>query len=192
MRLITTSGLLLVGVLALAACGGGSSHSVSGSSATTTTVPGGGGGFGNRLAGFRTCMANHGITLPRRRRPSGTDGSTPGTGGGRDGGGGFFGGGGGAAFQQPPAGVDPQKYQTALDACRSQLPTGGNFNNSAFQAYRSCLHDHGVTLPAGGQATTGTTFDRAKLRAAMQACRALLPAGFGRNSTTTTTGTSTN
>jgi len=177
--------LLCVAALTLAACGGSSSHAAA-SSPTSTTPTTGGGQFGTRLAAFRTCMAAHGVTLPQRRRT--TNGSTPGTGGG---GGGFFGGGGGgggglgARFSQPPAGVDPTKYQNALNACRSQLPTGGNFNSSAFQAYRSCLQDHGVTLPAQGSGT-GLNRNDPKVQSAMATCRPLLPAGAGRNTSTTT------
>ncbi|HUI49709.1 MAG TPA: hypothetical protein VL119_13510 [Acidimicrobiia bacterium] len=195
-------GCVVVAALALAACGGSSGPSASASTAPSTTTGGaGGGGFGAALTAFRNCMSSHGVTLPQRNRgangtpPSTTPGETrPRTGGGF--GFGFGGGDPAARFNNPPAGVDPTKYKDALAACRSTLPTGnGAFqNNSAFAAYRSCLADHGVTLPAAGSAgnTTGTTFSRndPKVQAAMKTCAPLLPAGgFGRRggSTTTTT-----
>jgi hypothetical protein len=178
------AGLLCIAALTLAACGGSSSHAAASNAPTTTT--GGSGPNGTRLAAFRTCMSNHGITLPQRRRTgtgdSGASGASGFTGGSGGGGGGFA-----NRFAQPPAGVDPTKYQDALNACRSQLPTGGgNFNSSAFQAYRSCLQDHGVTLPAQGGVRSLKMSD-AKVQAAMKTCQPLLPAGFGRNRSTTPT-----
>ena len=106
----------------------------------------------------------------------------------RRGGGGFGGGNFANRFNTPPAGVDPTKYKATLAACRSKLPTGiGNpLNNTAFQAYRSCLKDHGVTLPANGGAGSINRNDP-KVQAAMKICQPLLPTGgFGRSTTTTT------
>jgi hypothetical protein len=190
-RLATLGGVLAAG-LVLAACGGGSSHSASPppTSTTTTTVAGGRGG-GAALVAFRSCMSSHGVTLATRPRgatggpPSTTPGDTRPQGGG---GGGLGGGGFANRFNTPPAGVDPTKYKAALAACRSKLPTGtGNpLNNTAFQAYRSCLKDHGVTLPANGGAGSINRNDP-KVQAAMKTCQPLLPAGgFGRSTTTTT------
>ena len=137
-------------------------------------------------------MSSHGVTLatrPDRARPNGAPvdhtGRDP---TGRGGGGGFGGGNFANRFNTPPAGVDPTKYEAALAACRSKLPTGtGNpLNNTAFQAYRSCLKDHGVTLPATGGAGSINRNDP-KVQAAMKTCQPLLPAGgFGRSTTTTT------
>jgi len=134
-------------------------------------------------------MSSHGVTLPQRPRTGAGSTDTPPstTGGGRAGG---FGNGFGFAnrFQNPPPGVNPMKYQAALNACRSMLPAGGSrLNNSAFQAYRSCLSDHGVKLPAQGQ-SAGSTFNRndPKVQTAMKTCAPLLPQGFGRGTTTTT------
>ncbi len=157
-------------------------------------------------------MSSHGvkITVPTRPRDgSGTPlSTTPGeTRPARNGGGAGFGGGFANRFDTPPAGVDPAKYSAALAACKSKLPTGGGGdfqNNTAFQAYASCLKDHGVTLPGnrgGGTASTttpttatGTTpttaFNRndPKVQAALKTCQPLLPAGgLGRRATTTTT-----
>jgi hypothetical protein len=192
-RLATLGGMLAAG-LVLAACGGGSTHSAGASVAptTTTTVPGGRGGAA--FAAFTSCMSSHGISLPSRARtgPSGSGGTPPSTtpGGTRPRGGGGFGFGGGNfadRFNTPPAGVDPTKYAAALTACRSKLPTApaGGTNNSAFQAYRSCLSDHGVTLPATGRLGSINRNDP-KVKAALTACRALLPTrGFGGTTTTT-------
>jgi hypothetical protein len=187
-------GVLLAAGLVLAACGGGSSHSAGANpvATTTTTVAGGRGGFA-ALTAFRSCMSSHGVTLPTRVRtgppgggpPSTTPGETRPSGSG----GGFGFGGGNLAdrFATPPKGVDPTKYAAALAACKSTLPTGGTgANNSAFQAYRSCLQDHGVTLPTTGGAGSINRNDP-KVQTAMKTCQALLPAGgFGRATTTTT------
>ena len=199
-RRVAALSCLLVAGLVLAACGGGSSHSAGASTGPTTTTtnaggPGGRGGFGAALTAFRSCMSGYGITLSiPTRRPGGGNGGPPSTTPGdtrpRGGAGGFGFGGGGFAnrFNTPPAGVDPTKYKTALAACKSKLPTGGGLpNNSAFTAYRSCLSDHGVTLPANGG---GAGIDRnsATVKAALKTCAPLLPAGgFRRGGTTTTT-----
>jgi hypothetical protein len=213
-RLATAGCVLLAAVLVLAACGGksGSSAGASNTSPTTSTAPAGQGGqsggnggrFGSALAAFRDCMSSHGITLPTRPRngnrtpPSTTPGETfppPGAGGGGGGGFGFGFGNFADRFNTPPAGVDPTEYKAALTACRSKLPTGNGFaDNSAFQAYRSCLQDHGVTLPSSGSAGSASGINRndPKVQAALKTCAPLLPAGFGRrggtgSSTTTTT-----
>jgi hypothetical protein len=182
-RVAGIAGGALIAIFALAGCGG-SSHAAS-AGTTTTTGPAGGNGARNgaALSAFRSCMSSHGVTLPQRPRGSGN--RTPGSSRPRGtGNGGGFGGGG--FFNQPPPGVDATKYQSALSACRSTLPTGANFrNNSAFQAYRSCLQDHGVTLPAQGSSGNINRNDP-KVKAAMKTCAPLLPQGFGRRSTTTT------
>ena len=184
---------LLGGVLLLAACGGGGSHAGASTNPTTTTPGGGGpgGGRGAALTAFRDCMSSHGITLPQRTprstvpgetRPSFTPGSGPGGGG--------FGGGGGFAnrFATAPSGVDPAKYAAAYDACKPKLPTfgGGNpLNNSEFQLYVGCLKDHGVTITGGNFGSINRSDP--KVQAAMTKCRPLLPQGFGRGGSTTTT-----
>jgi len=191
-------GGLLAAALVLAACGGGSSHAASANTApTTTTVPGRGrGGFS--LTAFTTCMSSHGVTIKLPTRPGNGNGGPPSTTPGetrpqRPAGGGGFGGFGGGnladRFKTAPAGVDPTKYAAAFAACQSQLPTGGGgggaFNSTAFQAYRSCLADHGVKLPATGGFGNINRNDP-KVQAAMKTCQALLPAGgFGRTTTTT-------
>ena len=189
-------GCVLAAGLLLGACGGSSGHAAGATTGapTTTTTAEGRRGFA-ALTAFRTCMSGHGITLPTRARtgpPNGTPGGTrPAGASGAPGDGFGFGGGNLAArFATPPAGVDPAKYAAALAACKSTLPTGGpGTNSSAFRAYRSCLADHGVTLPGTGGAG-GINRNDPKVQAAMATCRPLLPVGgFGRSTTTTTTTT---
>jgi hypothetical protein len=213
-RLAKLGGLVAAG-LALAACGGGSSSpagaNTTAPAASTTTAGGAGGaGFGAALTAFRTCMSGHGITITVPTRGRNANGGPPSTTPGetRPAGGGGFGGGFANRFATAPAGVDAAQYATAYADCNSKLPTGtGNGalqNNSAFQAYVSCLLDHGVKLPTtsttvaggttpttatGATSTTPTTFNRndPKVQAAMKTCRPLLPTrGTGAATTTTT------
>jgi hypothetical protein len=177
--------IVLVGAIALvlAACGGGSpSASASGTGSTSTTTPRG--GFQN--AAFQTCLKQHGVALPPRN-----GGNRPGAGGP---------GGGGTPNSIPGL---TAAQQSALNACRSQLPSGGRnrpggANSQALQAYLSCLSDHGVTVPtttsgssASGTRASGSVLNAVrndpKFAAANQTCRALLPTPGG--STTTTNGT---
>lgn len=180
-------GGVLAAVLALAGCGG-SSHSASASPTTTTPTTAATGA--GRFAALRTCLQQHGINVPQRTPRSTTPGETfPRRG---NGGGGLGFGGGGGGFLNPPAGVSQTDFQNALKACGAGNFAGG-LNSSALAAYRSCLSDNGVKLPAQGtNTTTPTTINRSdpKVAAAMKKCAPLLPAGFGRGrngSTTTTT-----
>jgi hypothetical protein len=180
-RMVVLGGLL-VAVVALAACGGGSSASGS-ASASSTTVVGGAAGSGS-LAAFRACMTGQGIILPQRSGTSTgssrstTPGATRPAAGSR----------GTSRFNTAPPGVNAATYQAALNACRSKLPTGGSgARSSAFQVYRSCLGDHGVTLPSSG-GLSGINQSDPKVVAAVNACKALVPAGgFGGGSATTST-----
>jgi hypothetical protein len=179
--------------LALAACGGGGSHSAGASTTPSTSTPGGGGAFAQRFIAYRTCLQQHGVTLPNRPRnrnggpPSTTPGETRPPGG-------FFGGGGGRGL----FGLDQNdpKVQVAEKACASQRPTGGNFpniNGSAFQAFTSCLKDHGVTIN-GQSGLRGLNRSDPKVAAALSTCRPLLPRGGfggGRFGSTTTTSPAT-
>jgi hypothetical protein len=180
-------GLGAVGALlfVLAAACGGSSAKAASTTSTTASTRAGAAGF----AAYRTCLGQHGINLPPRTRGTG------GTGGGGFGGGGFGGGGFGGTPRSLPKGVTASQFAAAQKACASKLPAGGSGRfggGQAFQAYASCLRDHGVTIssvPRGTSPTTavGTprpTFNRndPKFVAANKVCRALLP-----NRTTTTT-----
>ena len=174
--------------LILSACGGGASAATAptaaspatSTAATTTPTPLASGsvtgqGQGNRGAAFQAfqaCLTQHGVT------------STQGLFGRRD--------------QQP--GGTPQarpsmdaKTQAAFTACRSLLPQGGFFqrNNAQFQAFQTCMSDHGVPLSlptpgarpsaASGQATPGRRsafgldLTNAKTKAAYDTCKVLLP-----------------
>lgn len=162
--------------LFLAACGGGG-----GSSATATSASASGGDAN----AFRNCLKEHGVDVPDNLGQRGPGQGQPPAGGqpptGAQGGG-------------QPFGNDP-KSQEAFNACRDKAPAGGfggARNSQAFQAYTSCLRDHGVDVPdpstrtstSTGQSTPPPTFDRndPDFAAANQACQALLPTP----STTTT------
>jgi hypothetical protein len=91
-------------------------------STTTSTTATNRSTTGGRLSAFRSCMGAHGVNLPRRQ---GSNNSTPPTSSQRAGS-----PGGAGRFLQPPAGVDPTKYRSALNACRAQIPNGGSFTSS--------------------------------------------------------------
>lgn len=164
--------LVLFGAL-LAACGGGGTKTASspstGSTTTTTSRRSDStGGF----AAYSQCVTSHGGHLPARRSTS-TSSSTE--------------------VSTPPSTVD-QATSAAMQACASLRPTGGGgfLNSPQAAAYRNCLTQHGVTLPApgsagGGNNGTGPNSSLANnpaFQAAAQACAPLRPA---RSSTTSTT-----
>ena len=141
-------------------------------------------------------MAAKGISLPQRQRPAGGGGQNAAAAGPQatdsGGAGGAAGGGQGfGRFSQPPPGVDPAKYQAALNACRAQLPAAGANNSqfrTAFVAYVTCLRNHGVQTgdpSQGPQALAGVDRNSATFQAADQQCRALLTQR-GPETTTTT------
>jgi hypothetical protein len=161
--------LAALGVLA-AACGGGSKATVT--QTVTTSVSGSGNGtagFGANLQAYRTCLQQHGVTLPQFT-PRTRTGTTQTTTTRRRGGPGFFG-----RQAQTPA------QQKAFQACQSKLPQGGfgfrqrNGNNpppggfagGGFTKYTNCLKKHGVTF---GKSSSGSAFQKAQA-----ACRSLLP-----------------
>jgi len=185
--------LLAVMALIVAACGGGSSKpstttsttaAASGGTATTTA---GGRVNGAALQAFRSCLQQHGVTLPTP--PTTTPGETfptrsteaggTGTGGtGRRFGGGFGGGFGGVS-------TSPSD-QAAVQACQSDLPAGflqqQQQRQQQFTAFISCMKDNGVTITtaAGGSPAGFGTIDRTS--AAYLKCSVLLPnnGNFGR------------
>jgi hypothetical protein len=171
---IGVAALASLGVI-LAACGGGSKTTATASPGqSTTTAPANGNRTAQRQA-FNQCMQSHGVNASnlRPRDFGGGGGGTSTTTGGS---------GPTSSFTLPP-GVTQQHLQSALQACRSLLPSGGrNFqNNPAFAAYRNCLQLHGVTAGSGG----GQGLDRTNptVQAAMQACAALRPASSSSTST---------
>jgi len=172
------AGLVVAGSL-LAACGGG------GSSGGTTPVgaaasASASGGAGSNAA-YRTCLSQHGVTLPSRSPGQGRP--SRGTGAGGFGG---FGGGGGFS-------VSPQ-MQAAMQACASLRPTGGAFpgggrGGTALTAFRNCMTQQGVTIPTTRptvrptvSSTDGSRFylggldpNDPKVSAALKVCSPLLP-----------------
>ena len=127
---------------------------------------------------FRTCLQQHGITLPSRA--PGSFGQ-----GGGQGGQGFAGGPGGPAGAQGGQGFaggqgNSQAFQDAIKACGGAnfggfRPGGAGPNSAAFQAYRSCLSDHGVTLPTAGGARSNLATPDPKTAAALKKCAPLRP-----------------
>jgi len=183
--------VLACGVV-LAACGGSSSpKAVSSTSPTTaaTTPSSAGGANTAALQAFRSCLTQHGVTLPtftpRTTTPgattpaAGTSGSGSGTGAGRG-----FGGGGGlnAVFNN-------SADAAAVQACQNLLPPGYLAQQQARQnqlaAFDSCMADHGVTITTTPAGTSPTSIDTTS--AAYKTCSPLLPTRPAAGSTTTTT-----
>ena len=180
--------LIAAAVVALAACGGSAS-----SSTATSTTAGASGAGGANSAALRTCLSKHGVKLPANagngQPPAGGFNGQPPEGG--------FNGqppSGGGTPPSFPGGADSSKLQAALKACGGGTGFRPGANSQAFQAYASCMRDHGVDIgsAAGGPpsttagGTSPTTIDRnsSKFVAANKTCRALLP------STTPTTAAS--
>ena len=85
-----------------------------------------------------------------------------------------------------PKGVSQKKFDRAQKACRSKLPNGGRGGgpgggSEAFQAYLSCLRDHGVKVPEPGKngSNRPPSFDPndPTFAAANQTCGVLAPNG---------------
>lgn len=146
------------------------------------------------MTAYRDCLSQHGVDLPSfpprgslpSVRPSGRPSGHPS--------GGFRGFGG---FGRSGASADP-KTQAALQACAALRPQfdgrgaggAGDAGSSAFQAFASCLKDHGVTLPASAPSPGATNRPRSgrfgglsggldtadpKIAKAFTTCRPLLP-----------------
>jgi hypothetical protein len=169
---------------------------------TTTTAAGGPNRAG--LQAYRTCLSQHGVTLPTRPARPATGASTPADGtvpanptgnAGGGFGGGFGGGGFGGGLQAVLA--DPAN-KAAVDACKSLAPTGGfgtggfgtgGRRGQALQAYFSCLSDNGVAVPTTVAGGPPPSIDRTTpaFTAANQKCQVLLPQRTANSSTTSTT-----
>jgi hypothetical protein len=121
---------------------------------------------------YTECLRNEGIDIPTANprgtafpsgRPTNFPSARP---SGRPGG-----GGNGGFGNTPPSGVDPQKWQAALQKCASLRPSGnpsrGPRGDGRATAYTNCLADHGVT----GQLPPSDP----KLAEAAQACAVLSP-----------------
>jgi hypothetical protein len=151
-----------------AACGGGGKPAANAAPSGRPSGQGGG-------QAYVACLRDHGVDLPqfngsRGPRPSGRPSGRP-TARPSDGGnsGGFRGGFG----DQPPPGVDAQTWQKAQQACASLRSSAGpQRDNGAFQAYRNCLADHGVTM--SGRPDQLATTDP-KVAEALRICQPLRP-----------------
>lgn len=186
--------VLVVGLtFVLAACGDSSA-----ASSPSTSTPATAKSAASSLAAYRTCMAQHGVNLPTRPRVStpgaaDTSGSNPAPGAPE--GGGFRG--------QLPPGVTQQQMSSARQACANLRPQRNGrtgFNRQAFAAYRSCMSDHGVTLPnrpatgtdgapsssTASSSTPPVTIDRTspQFQAADAICRPLMQSAGGGSTTT--------
>jgi hypothetical protein len=150
----------------LAACGGNSGGG------TANAAPSGGQAA---FQAYADCLRQHGVNIPvpsgrPSGRPSGVRPSGVRPSGVRPSGrgfpGGFFG-------TEAPPGVDQSTWDAAQRACAGLRPSfGRGGGNSAFQAYRNCLREHGVT-PSNGPAG----FDTAdpKVASALAICAPLRP-----------------
>jgi len=158
---------------------------------TTTTTP-----RSKALSAYRSCMKAHGVNLPPRTRPSGGGtggggaGSSAGGASGNPGGGRAApGGGGNFVPRNLPKGVSLKQYNAARTACASKLPAGGfgfgQRNTPQFQAYLSCLRDHGVKVPTNGSLRSLNRNDPV-FQVANQTCGVLLPNRQGTGAPPTT------
>jgi hypothetical protein len=163
------SGLaVVVAAVALlaAACGGGGSKATAATTPTTASGSPASAGF----AAYRECLAQHGVKLPAnfapRRNANGNGNPTLGTRPPGDTG------------PSLPPGVDAATFRAARQACRDKQPAGAfRRNSTAFQAYVSCLRDHGVTVPTTVAGGPPPSIDRSSpaFQQANNTCRALLP-----------------
>ncbi len=195
--------LAALSIVLLAACGGGGSTAAASSpddSANTTSASAD--GAPADMQKFLDCMKEQGVELPDGGRfQQGAGGEAPpGTfqlgqgqpGQGQPG----QGQQGQAGNGSPPASFDSSKLQAAQEACGDLLPEGANFggpggfggangggvDTSAFDAYRSCMSDHGVTIPErqdNQPAQPPASIDRNSdsFKAANDVCASLLPNG---------------
>lgn len=199
MNLFTRRAPLIVAVLVtgclIAACGSSSSTSTKSAAASaSSSASGSGGARGSRFSALRTCLQQHGVTLPTRRSGSGPPPGGGPPGGGAGAGGGFFGGGGGGGLANNP------KLRAAMKACGG----GGNFrggqrsrlSSTRINAYVACVRQHGYNIPNPNLSGKGAVFPsnirtNPKFQSASKACQSLLvpsrPGGGG----TSTSGTAT-
>ena len=73
-----------------------------------------------------------------------------------------------------PSDADKAKLKAAFDACRQYLPAPVKARLEVFEQFRSCLQKQGLTPPVRG--TEPSDADKAKRKAAFDACKSLLPA----------------
>ncbi|SEN46248.1 hypothetical protein SAMN05216267_1005229 [Actinacidiphila rubida] len=187
---VSVAALAASGALLLTACSSSSGSSADAKpSGSASGSPASSKNGAASMEAYRQCLQQHGVNLPSfqgrspgQGRPSGAPSGRPSGGFGGRGGGGFPGFGGASA--------DPAT-QKALDACKSLRPQfngrgGAGGGSSAFQAFASCLKDHGVTLPTASPGATnrpgggfgalrGINTADPKTAKAYDTCKALLP-----------------
>jgi hypothetical protein len=171
---ILHGGAMLASAAALFLCAGcGSSGGKATAAPSGSAGATGAGGF----AAYAACLRQHGANIPTARpstRPSDQAGQR------------------GGGFRRAFGGVSQQ----ARDACQSLMPQGQRRGMQEMQAFRSCLADHGVTLPTptpgavrspdpsrtpGVRRSPGMRFldglktSDPKVAKALQTCRPLLP-----------------
>ncbi len=148
------AGALLLALLAgllLAACGSSKSTSSTtrSTSAAATSPSPTRGAFGARATALRTCLKEHGITLPERKaRPQGQRPSGP------------LGLGAGGGFKLPK-GVTRAQLQEAFKKCGGTI-RGGRFgarNPQRLAKFAACMRQNGVDLPAPNTSGKGPVFD---------------------------------
>ena len=187
---LSTSGIALA-LLALAGCGGSStasdSTSAAAGAASGAAAPSGATASNGRpdFTAYRDCMSKNGVTLPDfgqgGQRPSGAPSAFPsGAPAGAPGAGGP--GAGGPGGFPLPAGGDQATFDKAQQACASVRPQFGNgrgpgqIDATALAAFKSCLSDHGVTVPDGQDFMRQLDRTDAKVAAGLKTCAPLLPA----------------
>ena len=150
------------------------------------------------MQAYVACLKQHGVDLPANGRFFGNRNGQSGEGGASS---------PPSSLQlgAPPPSIDRAKLQAARDACVDLLPEGATFGGgfagrgggadaSAFNAYRSCMSDHGVTISGGqngggqnGGAAVSIDRNSDTFKSANAVCAPLLPnggQGFGTQGTT--------
>lgn len=153
--MITAAATLLGLSALLVGCGGsddGATATATPSSASSSDP--GADTDGDRQA-FADCLEKHGVELPSGA-PSG----------------------GAPQSGEPQGGLDSE----AIQACASLAPGGGgpggggDFDQSALDAFASCMQDKGVQVDAEVAALAGLDRSKPKVAAALETCEPLLPA----------------
>ncbi|MEV6865662.1 hypothetical protein AB0M44_32270 [Streptosporangium subroseum] len=163
-RFVGVAAAVATAVLLATGCGG---------EAPASAAPAQSAGPGGQDTAYAECLQKNGVSAPSARpsgdpsaRPRPTDGSSDGPAAGRGG-----------------AGMSPDR-QKAMQACASLRPTngsgskGGGSNNSAMQAFRTCMKDNGAELPQGAGAQ-GLDESDPKIAKALEACGSLRPTSGG-------------
>ena len=166
---------VVAGTLFAAACSGSGGKVAAASDASSPAPSSSSGNF----QAYRDCLSQHGVTLPTRPPNQSGDSNSSDSSGRPNGRGGGAGGGFNGQFSAPP-GVDQASFDAAQQACASLRPAGGQGGRgggAAGAAYRSCLADHGVTVPSTSSGGPPPSIDRSdpNFAAANDVCKALLP-----------------